>query len=123
MTVKEIILRLKELEPTTRIRMFDCFGQMFTLGKQVDSWRGSYDKPAIRVRAFIQIDQCITADELIPILEECNGTQVVGWKGGDFTLDEDDTLFLVSDWGIAGDSTTISEVLDDGYCRIKSDAY
>ncbi len=123
MTVKEIIIRLKELKPEAKLRIFDAFGQMHTPHASVDSWRGSYDQPAVIVRAINQITNCTTASELIDGLKHCDGMQVTGWKGGDFTLSEDDTLFLVSDWGTSGDNTTISEILDDGYCNIKSDAY
>ena len=123
MKVVEIIQRLEELEPDTQIRMFDAFGQMFTPIPDVDSWRGSYVMPAVVVKPIIQVSMCTTAEEFIYALKSCDGLEVTGWKGGDFTLSEDSTLFLVSEWGTAGNATTISKILSDGYCYIQEDSY
>ena len=123
MKVIEIIQRLEELEPDTQIRMFDAFGQMFTPIPDVDSWRGSYDIPAVVVKPALNLKDCITAKDFITALKYCDGLEVTGWKGGHFTLSEDDTLFLVSEWGTSGDSTTISKILSDGYCYIQADSY
>ncbi len=123
MTVREIIEQLKELNPNAKIRMFDAFGKMFTPSPGVDSWRGSYDKPAVVVEPIVNVSECITASTFINSLEHCDGAEVTGWKGGEFILSEHDTLFLVSDWGTGGNSTTISKILDNGYCYIQEDAY
>ena len=123
MKVIEIIQRLEELEPDTKIRMFDAFGQMLTPIPDVDSWRGSYAMPAVVVKPIIQISMCTTAEEFIEALKHCDQLEVTDWKGGDFTLSEDSTLFLVSEWKSAGNATTISKILSDGYCYIQTDAY
>ena len=123
MTVIDIIQRLEELEPDTKIRIFDAFGQMFTPIPDVDSWRGSYYMPAVVVKPIINTNMCTTAEEFIYALKSCDGLEVTGWKGGDFVLSEDSTLFLVSKWGTAGNATTISKILSDGYCYIQEDSY
>ncbi len=122
MKVIEIIQRLEELEPDIKIRMFDSFGQIFTPLPSVDSWRGSYDMPAVVVKPIRNLKDCITAEDFITALKYCDGLEVSGWKGGHFILSEDSTLFLVSEWGSAGNSTTISKILSDGYCYIQEDA-
>ena len=122
MTVLQILNRLKEMDPDKKIRMFDFFGQMFTPGTHVNSWRGSYEIPAIVVKPITNLNQCISVEEFIDKLKECDGKEVQGWKGGNFTLSELDTLFLVTDWGTAGDLTTISEIYDDGYCVLEQNA-
>ena len=123
MTVLQIINRLEELEPKQSIRMFDCFGQMFTPKDDVDSWRGSYNMPAVKVDPITNLCECTTAEEFILELKSCDSKKITGWKGGDYILSELDTLFLVSEWGTAGNNTMIEEIYDDGYCVVKPDSY
>ena len=123
MTVLQILNRLKELEPTSKIRMFDTFGQMFTPASHVDSWRGSYDQPAVVVKPINRIVECTSVGDFTEQLKECDGKDVIGYKGGNFTLSQLSTLFLVSEWEVSGDNTTIREILDDGYCILEPDSY
>jgi hypothetical protein len=123
MTVNEIINRLEELNPKAKLRCFDQFGNMYTSNFEVDSWRGAYNMPAIVLQPVVNIAECINPKEPISNLKECQGMEVTGWKGGEFTLNADDTLFLVGDWGTSGDSVGITEIYDDGYIVIESNMY
>jgi len=123
MTAKQILTRLKKLNPDTRIRLFDCFGQMFTTDFSCDSWRGSYDLPATVVHPIDVINECCIASDCIENISAVDGMNVTGHKGGDYMLDEDDEIFLVSSFNTSGNSTTITEIYDDGYCVIESNSY
>ena len=79
--------------------------------------------PAIEVSPIENLAECITAGEALVEIKSCDGSEVTGWKGGEYTLHDDNTLFLVSHFGTAGDSVTISEIYNDGYCVMKKDAY
>ena len=120
MTVKEIITRLSELSPTTKLRCFDQFGNMYTSIFDVESWRGSYDMPASLVYSITDLDQCTQPAEAISNLQECEGVKVCGYKGGEYILREDSTLFLVGDYSTAGDAVGIKEIYRDGYMVLES---
>ena len=112
MNIATIIYTLKEIQenkPNVKLYFLDEFGQMFTSNFEVDSWRGSYDKPAIVVYPISDKDEGIPISRAISNLSLANGYQVTGWKGGEFILSDQDELYLVAEWGTAGNSVVIAE--------------
>jgi hypothetical protein len=56
-------------------------------------------------------------------LKDIDGMEVTGYKGEEFTLSADDTLFLVPDFNSSRESTTIVSITDYGLMEIESDTY
>ncbi len=71
-----------------------------------DSWRGSYDLPAISYGvlpfSYTEIDTSLTkgrygsVEAIIKNIEESDGYRVEGYKGGDFTLDMSDVVYIAN---------------------------
>ncbi len=86
MTADELIERLKDYDQTLSV-IFDFGGYP----KRIDSWRGSYDQPSL----FWDMTYCnITVKYFIAMLEEINGMNVIGYKGGEFVLRGDSEIYL-----------------------------
>ncbi len=92
------------------------------------SWRGSYAELALGYKLtgydakndsehFSQAK----SDELLAGLKSAIGQTYGGWKGGDFTMDEN-TPVWVANQGNSG-NTGIVGVLDIGYCLVILTAY
>lgn len=82
-----------------------------------DSWRGSYDLPAITYDELSD-DPAenylnITVQDAIDNLQKLNGTEVTGYKGGDFILDGNDYVFIAN-YGESNDQIAITEIIDEG---------
>ena len=123
MTVNEIINRLKEMDKGVYLKIFDQFGQMYTSDFACISWRGAFDMPSIIVDATINVSDCTTVKEALVNLSECDGEKVEGYKGGEYILNADDTVYLSASYDVAGDSVTIKEIYDDGYCVLEKDQF
>ena len=90
-----------------------------------DSWRGSYNLPAIDFHKPENHLDFVNVAEAIRRLNEIDGKEVTGWKGGEFILDSSDTLF-VANVGESNYSTAIVDIqIRDDYCimYIKQDMY
>lgn len=69
-----------------------------------ESWRGSYDLPAID---YIEDNNYeITIEKAIENLETLEGKKVEGWKGGYFILNYNDPVFVANE-GDSNDCTAI----------------
>jgi len=123
MSANELIDRLSNLSSNTPIRMFDCFGQMFTTDFCAGSWRGSYELPAVLVEPVDELSQCYTVKECINNLKDIDGMKVEGYKGGEYSLNGNSTVYLVADDSTSGDAVTIVTILKDGYCGLKHNMY
>ena len=70
------------------------------------SWRGSYDLPAA---GFVSLDDgTFSVKEIIKNVEESDGLEVTGWKGGDFTLSMNDIIYIANQ----GESNNAITVVD-----------
>ena len=123
MTVKEIINRLEELDETLGLYFYSNIGFMYTSDFICNSWRGSYDLPAIEVQQIESTYEATTVETAISNLRDCEGANVTGYKGGDYVLSEDNTLFLVPSFNSSGNCVGITNIDDSGMISIKSDMY
>lgn len=120
MNTKELIARLEELDENVNLRCFDQFGNMYTSTFDVDSWRGAYDMPAIVVYPIKNWEDCTKPAEAIKNLKECDGLEVCGYKGGDYILSDESTVYLVGDYSTAGDGVSIKSIFNDGCMNLVS---
>ena len=119
MTIREIIKRLEELDKDVTLKIWDNFGFEFSSDFDVFSWRGSYDLPAIELSTGLKT----TAEEALENLIKAKGRVVHGYKGGEFTISENDEVYLVASYNTSGKSTIITEIDDYGRCQTKDDMY
>lgn len=82
------------------------------------SWRGSYAELAL---GYIEDDNHTTAESLLNQCKSAIGKTYQGYKGGDFTMDEN-TPVWVDNYGHAG-NTAITGILNKGYCLVILTAY
>lgn len=92
----------------------------------LDSWRGSYSELALgyKLSGYDNNDEHFTqttAETLLSELKSAIGKEFTGWKGGEFTMDED-TPVWVANSGNSG-NTGIIDVVDDGWRIILMTAY
>jgi len=62
---------------------------------RITSWRGDYSKPTLA-----GVGEPTTVKQFIEMLREAHGKKVIGYKGGDYILDEEDHLWA-DDYGEA----------------------
>jgi len=84
----------------------------------LDSWRGSYSELAL---GFDRESSEMRADKILKELKSAIGKTYQGWKGGDFTMNEDTPVWVDN----CGESTetAIIGVLDEGWRLIILTAY
>ena len=71
------------------------------------SWRGSYDLPAA---GFVSLDDgTFSVQDVIRNIEESEGLEVRGWKGGDFTLSMNDVIY-VANQGESNNAITVVDI-------------
>lgn len=90
------------------------------------SWRGSYSELALgyQLTGYDNSDKHhsqTTAETLLFELKSAIGKEFTGWKGGEFTMDEE-TPVWVSNAGDSG-NTGIIDIVDKGWCIIIMTAY
>lgn len=86
-----------------------------------DSWRGSYNYPAARYS-----DAVYDVETVIDNLRKMSNKTVDGYKGGEYVLDEEDCVYLVTVFSSAGNSTTavnITVINDVVYIATKNNMY
>jgi len=123
MTVLELINRIEELSEGTTIYFFDPFGRMVTTDFECRSWRGSYELPAANVEHIERSEDGYPREEVLANLKEVHGTGVLGYKGGEFILDEESTVFLVASGNTSGNAVTVESITDYGCCTLQYNAY
>lgn len=92
----------------------------------LDSWRGIYSELALgyRLSGYDNDDDHFahaTAENLLSELKSAIGKEFEGWKGGEFTMDEN-TPVWVANAGNSG-NTGIVDVIDCGWRIILMTAY
>ncbi len=86
-----------------------------------DSWRGSYNYPAA-----MYSDVVYDVETVIDNLKKMSNKTVAGYKGGEYVLDEEDCVYLVTVFSSAGNSTTavnITVINDVVYIATKNNMY
>lgn len=122
MSTKQIIKKLKEFKDSNKLIVIDMLDELFTSEFCVDSWRGSYNLPAIE---YTSGEKGCYIDTAIKNLSEVSGMDVTGYKGGDYVLDEEDPLF-VANYGSSNNCTAIVDIIElDKFivCLTKQDMY
>ncbi len=84
--------------------------QLVSSDFKCDSWRGSYNLPSV---GYVALDtsnnvEVFTVQDVIRNIEESEGLEVRGWKGGDFTLSMNDVIYIANQ----GESNSAITVVD-----------
>jgi hypothetical protein len=122
MSTNDIIGKLEDLKVTCTNVIIDMNGSLHTSCFEADSWRGSYNLPAI---SYYQSSDGCSIDEAIVNLKEIDGMDVTGYKGGDYTLNADDPLFIAN-YGYSNDCTAIIDIIEYNgiaVCLTSTDMY
>lgn len=122
MSSNDIIEKLKEFESTNKLVVIEMNNEIYTSDFDADSWRGSYNLPAI---GYSYDDSGVSIETAIDNLNEVNGMEVTGYKGGEYKLDADDPIF-VANYGESNNCTAIIDVVEiENYivCLTKEDMY
>lgn len=85
--------------------------QLVSSDFKCDSWRGSYNLPSV---GYVALDisnsvGVFTVQDIIKNIEESEGLEVRGWKGGDFTLSMNDVIY-VANQGESNNDITVVDV-------------
>ena len=122
MSANDIIEKLKEFESTNKLVVIEMNNKIYTSDFDADSWRGSYDLPSI---SYSEDDSGVSIDTAIENLNEVNGMEVIGYKGGQYKLYADDPIF-VANYGESNNCTAIVDIVeikDYIVCLTKEDMY
>ena len=101
--------------------------QLVSSDFKCDSWRGSYNLPSV---GYVALDisnsvEVFTVQDVIKNIEESEGLEVSGWKGGDFTLSMNDVIYIAnqgeSNYSIA--IVAIEELTDVVILHTEPDTY
>lgn len=114
MTVNELREALEYFSDDTNVE-FDFGGYPV----YIDSWRGSYNKPAMY---FTMDYEEITIGKLKEMLSKVDGQKATGWKGGEFILSADEILWITPEPNMSN-STTISSVSKESYSVVLNTKY
>ena len=89
------------------------------------SWRGSYDFPAISYEPVNHTSTSYTITEIINNINNSQGKEVTGYKGGEFTLSMNDIIY-VANYGSSNNSTAIVDIIEENglvVCITQTDMY
>lgn len=109
MLIRDIKSKLRELDSDKYVYFDFCALSPTT----IDSWRGSYNLPAI---GWAQKPPSTVKELLEELNTATSGRIYYGYKGGEYTFNEDQDLY-VDNYGIFSE-TMITDVLDKGWCVI-----
>lgn len=123
MTANELIYKFEEFKMmVNKPVIIEMDGDLYTSIFVADSWRGSYNLPAIE---YSLNSEGHPLESVIKNLKNIDGAKVTGYKGGDFTLSGDDPIF-VANYGESNNCTAIVDVvetIDYIVCIAKQDMY
>ena len=122
MSAEDIILKLEEFKDSKKLIIIEMNDEIFTSDFAADSWRGSYNLPSIE---YYSGDSGCSVDSAIEDLQEIDGMKVSGYKGGDYTLNKEDPLFIAN-YGESNNCTAIVDIVESDefiICLTKQDMY
>jgi len=88
MTLGEMIAALKRKDPERDV----TFGFDYCRPSCVHSYRGYYEDLAI---GYKRLEPCTVAT-FLKMLEDVEGQTLTGWKGGDYVMDADTTVWMAN---------------------------
>lgn len=112
LSVRELIEKLNNYGGDVSVKIVNIseHGEEHQSNFQCDSWRGAYAYPGAILENY---GEGYTIDDIVSNLEDVEGMEVTGHKGGDFVLDENDTVFLVTSRTYAGTCTAPTKVYQE----------
>ena len=122
MSAEEIINKLEEFKDSNKLIIIEMNNEIFTSDFAADSWRGSYNLPAIE---YYSGKSGCSVNSAIENLQEIDGMKVSGYKGGDYVLNEEDPLFIAN-YGDSNNCTAIVDIIESDefiICLTKQDMY
>ena len=123
MTANELISKFEEFKDSNKKVIIEMNGNLHTSVFIANSWKGSYNLPAIYYKLLDK--EGYPLDAVIENLKNLDGTEVTGYKGGDFTLSGDDPIFIAN-YGESNNCIAIVDVvetIDYIVCITKQDMY
>lgn len=108
---KPVYISMKSPVYDDNCDVVDYYYQLVSSDFKCDSWRGSYNLPSV---GYVALDisnnvEVFTVQDVIRNIEESDGLEVTGWKGGDFTLSMNDIIY-VANQGESNNSITVVDV-------------
>ncbi len=107
---KTVYINMKSPIYDDNYDVVDYSYQLVSSDFKCDSWRGSYNLPAV---GYVALDisnsvKVFTVQDVIKNIEESDSLEVTGWKGGDFTLSMNDVIYIANQ----GESNNAITVVD-----------
>lgn len=108
---KTVYINMKSPIYDDNYDVVDYSYQLVSSDFKCDSWRGSYNLPSVGYVALDISDsvEVFTVHDVIKNIEESEGLEVSGWKGGDFTLSMNDMIY-VANQGESNNATTVVDI-------------
>ena len=122
MSAEEIISKLEEFKDSNKLVVIEMNNKIFTSDFAADSWRGSYNLPSIE---YYNSDSGCSVESAIENLQEIDGMQVTGYKGGSYIFRDIDPLFIAN-YGESNNCTAIVDIIESDdfiICLTKQDMY
>ena len=107
---KTVYINMKSPVYNDNYDVVDYSYQLVSSDFKCDSWRGSYDLPSVEYVALYKSEnvEVFTVQDVIINIQESDGREVMGWKGGDFTLSMNDVIYIANQ----GESNNAITVVD-----------
>ncbi len=107
---KPVYINMKSPIYDDNYDVVDYSYQLVSSDFKCDSWGGSYNLPSV---GYVALDtsnnvEVFTVQDVIRNIEESEGLEVRGWKGGDFTLSMNDVIYIANQ----GESNSAITVVD-----------
>lgn len=102
MTGKAVIQKLIHMSPKKPVYLGDSNSPV----NDFFSWRGSYDQPSINSSG----DETFTGSEIVDKLIDFLDSIQIGWKGGEFAMDEYEVLWCDPEGTYCGNG--VSDVVE-----------
>ena len=95
MTLGQLIDVLERKEPTANVDY--AFG--YFSPTKFHSWRGAYEQLALGYGSWTEIgyDKRPTVESLLKLAIAANGETFMGYKGGEYTMDRDNVIWIAND--------------------------
>ena len=108
---KPVYINMKSPIYDDNYDVVDYSYQLVSSDFKCDSWRGSYNLPSVGYVALDISDnlEVFTVQDVIKNIEESEGLEVRGWKGGDFTLSIND-VFYIANQGESNNAITVVDI-------------